>query len=65
MQLNVQIDYKLSSKLAVKLNIQFYYIKVDGKWRRIALAHYSYNNPFANGLVTLLGVLMLFIAVKF
>jgi hypothetical protein len=41
------------------------YHKVDGRWRRIALAHFSYNNPFANGLATLLGILMLFIAVKF
>jgi hypothetical protein len=40
------------------------YHKVDGRWRRIALAHFSYNNPFANGLATLLGILMLFIAVK-
>ena len=38
--------------------------KVDGKWRRIALAHYSYNNPFANGLATLLGILMLFASLK-
>jgi hypothetical protein len=41
------------------------YHKVDGRWRRIALAHFSYNNPFANGLATLLGILMLLIAVKF
>jgi hypothetical protein len=39
--------------------------KVDGKWRRIALAHFSYDNPFANGLAMLLGILMLFLAVKF
>jgi hypothetical protein len=41
------------------------YHKVDGKWRRIALAHFSYNNPFANGLATALGILMLFLALKF
>ena len=40
------------------------YHKVDGKWRRIALAHFSYNNPFANGLATLLGILMLFASLK-
>ena len=39
------------------------YHKVDGRWKRIALAHFSYNNPFANGLATLLGILMLFLAV--
>jgi len=41
------------------------YHKVDGKWRRIALAHFSYDNPFANGLAFLLGILMLFVAMKF
>jgi len=40
------------------------YHKVDGKWRRIALAHFSYNNPFANGLAFLLGILMLFASLK-
>jgi len=37
--------------------------KVDGRWKRIALAHFSYDNPFVNGLATLLGILMLFVAV--
>ena len=41
------------------------YHKVNGKWRRIALAHFSYDNPFANGLAFLLGISMLFIAMKF
>ena len=36
------------------------YHKVNGKWKRIALAHFSYNNPFANGLAILVGILMLF-----
>jgi hypothetical protein len=40
------------------------YHKVNGKWRRIALAHFSYNNPFANGLAFLLGILMLFVSLK-
>lgn len=40
------------------------YHKVDGKWRRIVLAHFSYNNPFANGLAFLLGILMLFASLK-
>ncbi|MFP3203568.1 MAG: conjugal transfer protein, partial [Sulfolobus sp.] len=40
------------------------YHKVDGRWRRIALAHFSYDNPFANGLAILLGVIMLFAAIE-
>jgi len=40
------------------------YHKVNGKWRRIALAHFSYNNPLANGLAILLGILMLFAAME-
>jgi hypothetical protein len=40
------------------------YHKVNGKWRRIALAHFSYDNPMANGLAILLGILMLFAAMK-
>ena len=40
------------------------YHKVNGKWRRIAFAHFSYNNPLANGLVILLGILMLFAAME-
>jgi len=30
------------------------YHKVNGKWRRIALAHFSYDNPIVNGLAILL-----------
>jgi len=40
------------------------YHKVNGKWKRIALAHFSYNNPFANGLAILVGILMLFEAIE-
>jgi Protein of unknown function (DUF1286). len=40
------------------------YHKVNGQWRRIAFAHFSYNNPLANGLVILLGILMLFAAME-
>jgi len=36
------------------------YHNVNGKWRRIAFAHFSYNNTFVNGLAILLGVIMLF-----
>ncbi|BDB98286.1 hypothetical protein SACC_13030 [Saccharolobus caldissimus] len=38
------------------------YIKKNGKWRRFALAHFSYDNPLANGLAILAGVIMLFAA---
>ena len=41
------------------------YHKVNGKWRRIAFAHFSYNNAFVNGLAILLGVIMLFAAMHF
>jgi len=40
------------------------YHKVNGKWKRIALAHFSYNNPFVNGLAILVGILMLFEAIE-
>ena len=36
------------------------YVKRNGKWRRVALAHFSYDNPAVNGLAILLGILMLF-----
>jgi len=41
------------------------YHKVNGKWSRIAFAHFSYDNPFANGLAILLGVLMLLTAIHY
>jgi len=31
------------------------YVKKNGKWKRFALAHLKYNDPFANGLAILLG----------
>ena len=39
------------------------YHKVDGRWRRIALAHFSYDNPIVNGLAIIAGVIMLFAAI--
>jgi len=41
------------------------YHKVNGRWKRIALAHFSYNNPFVNGLATVLGIIMLVVSLKF
>nr|WP_187395309.1 DUF1286 domain-containing protein [Sulfolobus islandicus] len=38
------------------------YHKVNGRWRRFALAHFSYDNPLVNGLAILLGVIMLLAA---
>lgn len=38
------------------------YVKKDGRWKRFALAHYKYNNPFINGLAIIVGVILLFIA---
>ncbi|ACP50054.1 Protein of unknown function DUF1286 (plasmid) [Sulfolobus islandicus Y.N.15.51] len=38
------------------------YHKVNGKWRRFALAHFSYDNPLVNGLAILLGIIMLLAA---
>jgi len=35
------------------------YVKKGGKWRRYALAHFRYNDPFANGLAALAGIFML------
>jgi hypothetical protein len=39
------------------------YHKVNGRWRRIALAHFSYDNPIVNGLAIIAGVIMLFVAI--
>jgi len=36
------------------------YVKRNGKWKRFALAHFSYNNPAVNGMAILFGILMLF-----
>jgi len=38
------------------------YHKVNGKWRRFALAHFSYDNPLVNGLAIIAGVIMLLAA---
>jgi len=38
------------------------YVKRNGKWRRFALAHFRYDNPLANGLAILMGVIMLLAA---
>ncbi|WP_236751096.1 DUF1286 domain-containing protein [Acidianus sp. HS-5] len=40
------------------------YRKVNGRWKRIALAHFSYDNPIINGIAIILGALMLFIALE-
>jgi hypothetical protein len=34
------------------------YVKKDGKWVRFALAHFKYNDPFANGLAVFVGFLL-------
>lgn len=38
------------------------YVKRGGKWRRYALAHFRYNNPFANGIAILMGFVMLLLS---
>ncbi|QIW24763.1 DUF1286 domain-containing protein [Sulfolobus sp. S-194] len=38
------------------------YVKKRGKWRRFALAHYRYDNPFVNGLAIFTGFLLLLTA---
>ena len=38
------------------------YVKRNGKWQRFALAHFRYNDPAANGLAGLAGIVMLFLA---
>ncbi|ADX84878.1 DUF1286 domain-containing protein [Saccharolobus islandicus] len=38
------------------------YVKKYGRWKRFALAHFRYDNPLANGLAILLGVIMLLAA---
>ncbi|BBD72443.1 hypothetical protein HS1genome_0832 [Sulfodiicoccus acidiphilus] len=39
------------------------YVKKGGR-RRIALAHFSYDDPLVNGLAVLLGALMLFASMR-
>jgi len=36
------------------------YVKRNGKWVRYALAHFRYNDPLANGLAVLGGMVLLF-----
>ncbi|WP_061992246.1 DUF1286 domain-containing protein [Sulfolobus acidocaldarius] len=38
------------------------YVKRNGRWKRFALAHFRYDNPLANGLAILMGVIMLLAA---
>jgi len=38
------------------------YVKRHGKWKRFALAHFRYNNPFANGLAIFFGGIMLYLS---
>ncbi|BCU70322.1 DUF1286 domain-containing protein [Stygiolobus caldivivus] len=40
------------------------YRKVNGKWRRVALAHFRYNDLAVNSLASLTGILMLFVAMQ-
>lgn len=41
------------------------YMKKKGRWHRFSLAHFRYNNPAANGLAVLAGLIMLLIAMGF
>lgn len=38
------------------------YVKKNGRWKRFALAHFRYNNPLANGLAFIIGIIMLYVA---
>ena len=38
------------------------FIKKNGKWKRFALAHLKYNDPFANGLAILLGSVFFYLS---
>ena len=38
------------------------YVKKNGRWRRFALAHFSYDNPLVNGMAIMAGIMMLFVA---
>ena len=40
------------------------YVKKDGKWKRFALAHFRYDDPLVNGSAVVVGLLMLFLALK-
>ncbi|WP_126449724.1 DUF1286 domain-containing protein [Sulfodiicoccus acidiphilus] len=38
------------------------YVKNGGRWTRYALAHFRYNNPFANGAAIITGVLLMLLS---
>jgi len=38
------------------------YVKKYGRWKRFALAHFSYDNPLANGLAIIAGAVMIYLA---
>jgi hypothetical protein len=38
------------------------YRKVNGKWKRFALAHFRYDNPIVNGIAIILGIALLYAA---
>jgi membrane-bound metal-dependent hydrolase YbcI (DUF457 family) len=40
------------------------YVKRNGKWKRFALAHFSYDNPAVNWMAISMGILMLFAATQ-
>lgn len=40
------------------------YVKKNGKWERVALAHLRFNDPLGNGFAMAIGLLMLFIALN-
>lgn len=40
------------------------YVKRNGKWKRVALAHFSYDNSLINGFAIVLGVIMIFAAME-
>jgi len=39
------------------------YVKRDGRWVRYALAHFKYNDPLANGLATIVGIILIAVVV--
>ncbi|MEM3925902.1 MAG: hypothetical protein QW239_07510, partial [Metallosphaera sp.] len=40
------------------------FVKKNGKWKRAAIAHFSYDNKVLNGLAILAGIIMLIISAK-
>ena len=39
------------------------YVKRDGRWVRYALTHFKYNDPLANGLATIVGIILIAVVV--